>query len=91
MLQKLNKQNSNTSTPSAAQSDNAKVQELMTEEELIVFLRIPHISKAKDYHNVIENLKRGHNFPWIHICKQPLYPLEVIRKWVEGKMLREQR
>jgi len=91
MLQKLNKQNSNTSTPSAAQSDNAKVQELMTEEELIVFLRIPHISKAKDYHNVIENLKRVHNLPCIHICKQPLYPLEVIRKWVEGKMLREQR
>ena len=91
MLQEHNKQNSNTSTSSVAQPDGAKVQELMTEEELIVFLRIPLISKAKDYHNVIENIKRVHNLPCIHICKQPLYPLEVIRKWVEEKMLREQR
>ena len=46
--------------------------ELMTEEELIRFLRIPLISKSEDYVNVIENLKRMHNLPCIHICKQPL-------------------
>ncbi len=33
--------------------------ELMTEEELIVFLRIPLISKANNYNNVIENLKKN--------------------------------
>lgn len=65
--------------------------ELLTEEELIVFLRIPHISKAKDCHNVIENLKRMHNLPCIHICKQPLYPLRAILRWVEEKLLKEQR
>jgi hypothetical protein len=42
--------------------------ELLTEEELIVFLRIPKISKSQDYHNVIENLKRMHDLPRIHIC-----------------------
>lgn len=64
---------------------------LMTEDELIRFLRIPAVSKAEDYHNVIENLKRMHDLPCIHICKQPLYPLEAIRKWIEDKLLKEQR
>ena len=32
--------------------------ELMTESEVIQFLRIPEISNSKDHHNVIENLKR---------------------------------
>ena len=65
--------------------------ELMTEEELLQFLRVPDISSAKDYGNVIENLKRMHNLPCIHICKQPLYPLNAIRKWIEGKLLKEQK
>jgi len=53
--------------------------ELLTEEELITFLRIPQISKSKDYHNVIEDLKRMHGLPRIHICGKPLYPLDEIR------------
>ena len=65
--------------------------ELMTEEELIRYLRIPLISKAEDYGNVIENLKRTHNLPCIHICKRSIYPLSAIRKWVEDKLLKEQR
>ncbi len=32
--------------------------ELMTESGVIQFLRIPEISNSKDYHNVIDNLKR---------------------------------
>ena len=59
--------------------------EIMTEEELIRFLRIPEVSKAKDFHYVIENLRRMHDLPCIHICRQPLYPLEAIVKWVEEK------
>ncbi len=65
--------------------------ELMTEEELIRFLRIPLISKAEDYGNVIENLKRMHNLPCIHISKKPLYPLNAIRKWIDEKLLTEQK
>lgn len=59
--------------------------ELLTEEELIVFLRIPKISKSQDYHNVIENLKRMHDLPRIHICGKPLYPVEEIKEWIRKK------
>lgn len=59
--------------------------ELLTEDELVVFLRIPEVSKSEDYHNVIENLKRMHDLPRIHICGKPLYPLEVIRQWIREK------
>ena len=63
--------------------------DLLTENELIEFLRIPEVSKAKNYHNVIENMKRMHNLPCIHICRQPLYPLKAVRQWIEQKTLLE--
>ena len=63
--------------------------DLLTEEELIEFLRIPEVSKAKDYSNVIDNLKRMHDLPCIHICRQPLYPTEAIRKWIKEKTILE--
>lgn len=61
--------------------------DLMTEDEVIEFLRIPQISKATNYRNVIENLKRMHDLPCIHICRQPLYPLEAVKKWVKEKTI----
>lgn len=63
--------------------------DLLTEDELIEFLRIPEVSKAKDYSNVIENLKRVHDLPCIHICRQPLYPTESVRKWIQEKITSE--
>ena len=59
--------------------------EIMTEEELIRFLRIPEVSKAKDYHYVIEHLRRMHDLPCIHLCRQPLFPLKAIQEWVKEK------
>ena len=56
---------------------------LMTESELVEFLRIPAVSNAKDHHNVIENLKRLRHLPRIHICNKALYPKEAIEKWIE--------
>ena len=56
---------------------------VMTEEELIRFLRIPEISNSKDHRNVIENLKRLRNLPRVHICNKALYPKEAILKWIE--------
>ena len=50
---------------------------LLTENELIRFLRIPEISKAQNYHNVITHLKRYRNLPCIHICRQPLRSLSL--------------
>ena len=59
--------------------------ELLTEEELILFLRIPEISNATDYSNVVENLKRMHDLPRIHICGKLLYPREAVKKWIRSK------
>jgi len=59
--------------------------ELLTEEELIRFLRIPEVSSAKDFGNVIDNLKRMHDLPRVHICGKPLYPIEAIRGWITKK------
>lgn len=69
-----------------AKNNNNLFPDLLTEDELIEFLRIPEVSKAKDHHNVIENLKRMHDLPCIHICRQPLYPTGAIRKWIEEKI-----
>ena len=52
--------------------------ELMTESEVIQFLRIPEISNSKDYHNVIENLKRVRGLPRIHIYRKVLYPKKAV-------------
>ena len=55
---------------------------LLTEEELIAFLRIPEISTSQNYHNVIDNLKRIHGLPRLHICGKVLYPLDATKEWV---------
>ena len=60
--------------------------ELMTEAELIEFLRIPELSSSKDYHNVIENLKRVRGLPRIHICRKALYPKKAVLEWVERQI-----
>jgi len=60
--------------------------DLMTESELIEFLRIPKLSDSKDYHNVIENLKRVRGLPRIHICRKALYPKKAILEWVERQI-----
>jgi predicted nucleic-acid-binding protein len=68
-----------------AEENSQLTPELMTESELIEFLRIPELSKSKDHHNVIENLKRMHQLPRIHICGKPLYPREAVREWIKRK------
>lgn len=56
--------------------------ELMTEQELIRFLRIPEVSKSKDYRNVVANLKRVHDLPRIHIAGRTLFPIREVMKWI---------
>ncbi len=63
--------------------------ELMTETELMRFLRIPDVSPAANPHNVVENLKRFHHLPCIHISRTPLYPLVAVRRWVDEKLSKE--
>ena len=57
--------------------------ELMREDELIQFLRIPEISGSKNYHNVIEHLKKNRNLPRIYICNTAMYPKKAITEWIE--------
>jgi len=57
--------------------------ELMTEVELIQYLRIPEVSNSQSHHNVIEHLKRFRGLPRIHICNKALYPKRAIQEWVE--------
>ena len=58
---------------------------LMTEDELICYLRIPEISKANDYSNVIANLKRMRGLPRLHLCGKTLYPTREVMKWITKK------
>jgi hypothetical protein len=58
---------------------------LLTEAELILFLRIPEISKAENYSNVIANLKRRQELPRIYLCSKTLYPTREIMKWIVEK------
>ena len=57
--------------------------DLMTEQELILFLRIPEVSKAKDYRNVVKDLIRYHDLPRIQICNKLLFPKKAILTWID--------
>jgi len=61
--------------------------DLMTEEELIDYLRVREVSKSNNYHNVIENLKRMRDLPRIHLCSKALYPLEAVRGWIRKETM----
>ncbi len=54
---------------------------VMTEEELILYLRIPEISHATNHHQVIENLKRNRGLPRIHLCGKTVYLINSVRRW----------
>ena len=69
-------------------TETKKYPDLMTEEELVEYLRISKVSKSKNHHNVIENLKRTRNLPRIHLCRKPLYPLQAIREWIKKETVR---
>lgn len=65
--------------------------EVMVRSELVRFLRIPEVSKASNFDNVVDNLQRMHGLPCIHICKQPLYPIDAVRRWIEQKVEKERK
>jgi len=69
-------------------SDHKPVPELLTEDEVIQFLRIPEVSTAKNHHNVILNLIRLRNLPRIHIGKKLLFPRQAILEWIESETIK---
>ena len=62
--------------------------DLMTEEELIEFLRIPSVTTATDYHNVIYNLIRFRDLPRIQISRKLLFPRKAILKWINEQTIK---
>jgi len=64
-------------------SDGTHVPDLLTQEELIQFLRIPQVSKSSDYSNVVKNLIRFRDLPRIKICNKLLYPKKALLDWVK--------
>ena len=56
---------------------------VMTEEELIRFLHIPEISTASNHRHVIENLKRKHGLPRIHLCGKTVYLTDSVQQWLQ--------
>ena len=56
---------------------------VMTEEKLTRFLRIPEISVARNHRHVIENLKRNHGLPRIHLCGKTVYLADSVTHWLK--------
>jgi len=63
--------------------------DLMTESELVEYLRIAEVSKAGNFKHVVANLKRMRDLPCLHLCRQPLYWLPAIRKWLQEQVEKE--
>lgn len=61
--------------------------DLMTEEELVQFLRIPEVSKATDHSNVIKNLIRMRDLPRVVICNKLLYPRQAVLEWIKNETI----
>jgi hypothetical protein len=61
---------------------------VMTEEELIHFLRIPEISTASNHRHVIENLNRKHGLPRIHLCGKTVYLTDSVKQWLQSHVTR---
>ena len=62
--------------------------DLLTEQELVEFLRIPEISRSTNYSNVVKNLIRFRDLPRIEICNKLLYPRHAILEWIERETVK---
>ena len=70
-------------------ADGRVVPDLMSESQLIEFLRIPEVSTANNYHNVIKNLIRFRDLPRIQICKKLLFPKKAVLEWINKETIRK--
>ena len=59
---------------------------VMTEEELIRFLRIPEITGGTNHRHAIENLKRMHGLPRIHLCGKAVYLTDSVKAWLRQRV-----
>lgn len=61
--------------------------DVFTEQELILYLRIPEVSTASDYSNVVKNLIRFRDLPRIEICNKLLFPRQAILDWINNQTI----
>lgn len=59
--------------------------DVMTEHELIEYLRIPCVSKAANYRWAIDHLIRTRDLPCFHMCRKRVFSLAAVRQWVAGQ------
>jgi hypothetical protein len=64
--------------------------ELLTEEELADFLRLPDVSGKAKAENVIGNLRRKRGLPYLAISNRLVYPLDLIRKWISEQAQKDE-
>jgi len=62
---------------------NGAFPDLMSENELSQYLRLPLVSSSTNYHNVITNLIRFRHLPRLHIGKKILFPRKAIQDWID--------
>ena len=74
-------------TRAAPLSGSGPYPDLLTEQELVQFLRIPEASTSSDYHNVVKNLIRFRDLPRIKIGKKLLFPRRAILEWIENETI----
>ena len=82
----MNSTQPNVNLPSVLPSPDGRLlpcPTIMTEEELIRFLRIPEISSAGNHRHVIENLKRKHGLPRIFLCGKTVYLTDSVKQWLQ--------
>ncbi len=86
----MNKEAANQAmnTRTAPLSSPSPFPDLMTEQELITYLRIPEVSTAQDYHNVVNNLVKMHDLPRIKLCHKRLYPRKAVLQWIDKQTIR---
>ena len=86
----MNSTQDNPEVPAILSASNGKhmfCPSVMTEEELIRFLRILEISNATDYRHVIDNLKRAYGLPRIHLCGKTVYLTDSVKPWLENRVI----
>lgn len=69
-------------------ADGHPVPDLLTEEDLIRFLRIREVSTSKDYSNVVDNLIKIRDLPRMHIGNRRLYPRHAILEWMQKQIIK---
>lgn len=84
-IKDMNKETANQVSPTgtAQLSSPGPFHDLLTEAELIDFLRIPEISKSQNFSNVIDNLVRMRNLPRVQLCNKVLFPRQAILEWIK--------